>query len=143
MKLNMYVPLMIALLVTGILYSVGVIEPVSNRGTGWHGILFLFCILIGVVLLNYILSVFSVKDDIKKYIWNISHIITYACAVILAPNEWAYWLLLGVAWEYTECFLLNGYKFPAPFNFVKIKCNGYSDIIANIAGIAIGIAIIK
>ena len=68
-----------------------------------------------------------------------SHVVLNIILGAVCPALWPFSLALGVGWEFLECYTFKWSSTPdGPFH---VGCNGSVDLLANMAGLLIGIMI--
>ncbi len=120
----------------GILFETDIIHSSKyDDSVWWHGIIGLVVILFGVILFNRIFFWSGIKYKYDTgYFWKLSHFIAYLSLTIVAPEQWPFWVAIGIIWEFLECYTFCWRK-------NTIECTGYSDVMTNICGVAIGLLI--
>ncbi len=130
---SVYILSFIFFIVLGILCETDVIHRKKyENSVWWHGFIGLFVILIGVAIFNRSFFYLGIKH--KSYFWKLSHFMAYLSLTIVAPEQWPFWVSVGIAWEFLECYTFCWRK-------NTMECSGYSDIMTNICGVAIGLLI--
>jgi len=127
---TIYIISIIGFIVVGILNEIHVIErcEFEEDSIWWHGFIAAVCTPILVYIACNIQNYLGIHS---KYFWHVSHIIAFMIMTLLSPGQWAFWIAAGILWEFFECYMYC-------WDVKKLGCNGYYDIIANIAGVAIG-----
>lgn len=135
-----YILIIVTLIIVGGLYEGKVIKQTKQhtQDSEWiYGLIILPCMLLLLFLSKWVIWKFvPVSDNCNsnaaiKYFWCFSHMLTYFTLAFVAPGQWPFWLAIGVAWEWFECYR------PICMKKGFTSCNGMSDIIANLAGISI------
>jgi hypothetical protein len=130
---SIYVLSFIFFIILGILCETNtILRNKYEDSVWWHGVIGLLVILFGVIFFNR--SFYYIGITHKSYFWKVSHFLAYLSLTIVAPEQWPFWVAIGIAWEFIECYTLCW-----PNN--TMDCNGYSDIATNICGVAIGLLI--
>jgi hypothetical protein len=139
-----YFIMIISLIIIGSLYETKIIPRTTEyteKSVWWYGAIGVLCIGVLLIVLNLIFfkldkTSLLVSENIKTYIWYLSHILCYMSITLVSPGQWPFWLAIGILWEWFECYgsscNLKIGKFKVP-----ISCSGFYDITANLAGIAI------
>jgi len=131
-----YIMIIIILLIVGGLFEGGILQKKHNS-VGWYGVIGLIVALFLLVMSNAVFNKFGDKFTslFKTYYWYFSHILCYFLLTFVSPDQWPFWLAIGIAWELFECY----YSCRLNEQFAKkwISCSGMYDITANLAGIAI------
>jgi hypothetical protein len=126
----LYIVSILLFFIIGILYETSIIKKKKHfKNCNWYnGLILLLCIPILAIIANRIQTYLQIHSI---YFWNMTHVIAYMGLTLLAPEQWPFWLSIGILWEYLECYFYC-------WDPKLLVCNGYNDIIANIAGISIG-----
>ena len=134
----MYTIAIIILITIGSLYESNIIQrntDYTENSVWWYGFIGILCTMPLVVLLNIVFKYTNPRDNIKTYIWYISHILCYFAITLVSPGQWPFWLAISILWELFECYGPScGLKIP-------ISCSGMYDITANLAGMGIAMFI--
>lgn len=137
-----YLFIIITLIIVGSLYEEKVIHQTKQHteDSEWiYGIIILCCMPILLVFFNVFFDWCKPNEDIKRYFWCFSHMLSYFALAFVAPGQWPFWLAIGVSWEFFECYRprTNSGVLKYLFGPGRTSCNGMSDIITNLAGISI------
>lgn len=129
-----YIISIITFFIIGILYEINYLprQNFEKKSNGLLGLIIIFAVAIGTVLLNYIQQRYNFSSSVKKFMWIFAHILCYFTATLLSPGQWPFWMAIGILWEFTE-----GYTICWPKRGIPVGFSGYTDIIANLAGISI------
>ena len=148
---SLYIMMIIIFLTVGILYETGTIPRKTEyeKESVW---LYGFFGLIAIMILGLLTHVFAylfrtvgsnrnnsfkkfvTSHDLPRYYWTLSHVLAYMMLAIVSPGQWPLWLSIGLLWEWLEC-----YTFCFSKRGIPIGCSGMYDVLANIAGIGIGL----
>jgi len=128
---TVYVIIIIALLIVGILQKVDIIEreEFEKESIWWYGVIGLVVIAVLGGVSKLFLINFPINSIIENLFWSLTHFFAYFALTMVSPGEWPFWLAIGIMFEFFECFLIC-------WDPKMIGCNGYHDVVTNLAGIA-------
>jgi hypothetical protein len=133
----MYISLIILFFIIGILYEVGKIKKnkIEEESVWWHGFILAIVAFIMLLVIHTLAKIYKRTEYVHNniYFWSISHFILYMCLAIISPGQWSFWIALGILWEFIECYTICWKRIGIPMG-----CNGYPDIMTNLAGVAVG-----
>lgn len=137
-----YIITIIFFIILGILYETKKINrkfDFENKFIWWHSalvaLIFTLLLVVSNIIIYFLKKNLKYKDFLYKYnilsnYWLISHFVLYFTLTLVSPGQWPFWMALGLAWEFIECYM---------FCADLYICNGIYDIMANIAGIFVAL----